>query len=123
MTRYFVGFFLAAAVLVSILAPFATVRAQGLEEGDLQAVASQSLNPAGLTKPTDLIGRAIRLLMAFIGSISLILYIWSGILWMTAAGNAERTGKAKTIMMWTTLGLLVMLSSYVLVNFVFDIFK
>lgn len=88
--------------------------------GGLQTDAFNRLNPAKITKPAQLISRFINMLLAFIGSISLVLYIFAGFLWMTASGNAEKVTKAKSIMVWTTLGVVVMLASYVLVSFVFN---
>ena len=90
-------------------------------EGELSALAAKSLNPAKFTAATDLIGRAIKLLIAFVGSITLVLYVYVGILWMTAGGASEQVNKAKSIALWTTLGLVVMLGSYVLVTFVFKL--
>lgn len=81
--------------------------------------AASRLNPARIVEPTQLVGRFIKILLAFIGSISLVLYIVSGFLWMTASGNTEKVTKAKTIMVWTTLGVVVMLASYMLASFIF----
>ena len=87
--------------------------------GKLKDAALKDLNPGNLSGVTGLIGRAIQLLLAFIGSISIVLYVYAGILWMTAAGNSEQTGKAKQVIVWTTLGVVVMLSSYLIVSSVF----
>lgn len=91
----------------------------GTSVKELLSDAASRLNPAGIVEPTQLVGRFIKILMAFIGSIALVLYVWSGFLWMTASGNTEQVGKAKNIMVWTTLGVVVMLSSYMLASFVF----
>ncbi|MDO8626443.1 MAG: pilin [Candidatus Magasanikbacteria bacterium] len=84
-----------------------------------------NLNP--LTKfrgPQDFLGNAIRVILSLIGALVLVMYIYGGLLWMTAAGNSEQTGKAKQILVWSTLGVAVMLSSYVLVTFLFrDVLK
>ena len=92
----------------------------GKTTDDLISDAQKNLNPANLKNPQDLVNRAIKLLMAFVGTISLVMYIVAGILWMFAAGNTERVTTAKKVIVWTTLGLLVMFFSYVLVNFVFN---
>ncbi len=84
---------------------------------------AKSLNKAKFSGPVDVISRFINMLLAFIGSISLVLYIFAGFLWMTASGNAEKVTKAKSIMVWTTLGVVVMLASYMLVSFIFDSLK
>jgi len=81
--------------------------------------ASVALNPLRITDARSLISIAVRGVLMFIGSIALILYVWAGFLFMTAAGNAEKSGKAKNIFLWTTLGVVVMLGSYVIVDFVF----
>ncbi len=91
----------------------------GTSINGLKASASQILNPGNLTTPQKFISRAINLMTAFIGSIALGLYVMAGLLWMTASGNEERVGKAKQILVWTTLGVVVMLASYMLVTMVF----
>jgi hypothetical protein len=91
----------------------------GTSKADLKIQARSVLNKANFSSPTDIINRAIRLLTAFIGSISLVLYIYAGFLWMTASGNTEQVGKAKTTMVWTTLGVAMMLLSYMLASSLF----
>ena len=86
--------------------------------------AARSLNQMGsFSSINDVVGQIIKILLAFIGSIALVLYVWAGILWMTAAGSSERIGKSKQIIVWTTLGVAVMLGSYVIVTYLFDILK
>lgn len=74
----------------------------------------------GFTTPQELIGKVINVLLSFLGSIALGLYIWSGVLWTTAAGNSERVETSKKIIIWTTAGVVAILSSYVLVKFIFS---
>ena len=93
--------------------------ASGPTAGALKSMAQSALNKANFSSPTDLINRAVKILMAFIGSIALVLYIYAGFLWMTASGNTEQVGKAKTTMVWTTLGVVMMLASYMLASFIF----
>lgn len=90
----------------------------GADAEELQKKAT-GLNKLGITNPAQLVGRFINILLAFIGSIALVLYIYSGFLWMTASGNTEQVGKAKTTMVWTTLGVAMMLASYMLASFIF----
>ena len=82
-------------------------------------MAKGSLNPLQYKNPQQMIGVVIRGLLAFVGSISIILYVFAGVLWMTAAGNDEKVKKATAIFIWTTLGVTVMLGSYVIVQFLF----
>lgn len=81
--------------------------------------AKNNLNPATLSSPQDVIARGIKFILSFIGVITLALYLYAGFLWATSQGNAEKTGKATQILLWTTLGIVVMLSGYLLVNYIF----
>lgn len=90
-----------------------------LSAAKLQADAATSLNPLNFTSLTNLVGRLTKANFMNIGAVAMIMYIWAGFLWMTAQGNSERVGKAKLILIWTTLGVVVILASYMLVSFVF----
>lgn len=99
---------------------------QAITDLQNQAASLNKLNAESTGKETlqVLAGRIIQSFLAIFGSLSLILFIYAGFLWMTSAGNAERVEKAKKIMLWTTLGIVVILSSYIIVKFLFsDIFK
>lgn len=104
----------------SLSRPPTNTPSDGETVAGLQQKAAAILNVGGFTTPANLISRAINILMAFIGSITLVLYVVAGLLWMTASGNGEQADRAKRIMVWTTLGVFVMLFSYVLVNFLFN---
>lgn len=108
-----------AGLINSINASNAAAVDAGTSVEGLKSDAFSRLNPARINNPAGLVNRAIQGLMAFIGSISLVLYIYSGFLWMTASGSSEQVGKAKSILVWTTLGVVVMLSSYMLASFLF----
>ncbi len=90
----------------------------GASVKDLKTQA-QGLNKAGFKNPADLINRAIQILLAFIGSIALALYVWSGLKWMMARGDSQSLEVARKTMIWTTLGVVMMLASYMLASFIF----
>ena len=76
----------------------------------------------GASGVQTLIGRVIKIVMGVVGSIALIMFVAGGLMWMTAAGNAERTGKALRIITWSSLGIVVIFSAYILTQFVFSAF-
>jgi len=41
-------------------------------------------------------------------------------MWMTAAGNPEKIKKASNILLWSGLGVMAILSSYLIVTAVFN---
>jgi hypothetical protein len=92
----------------------------GTSARDLKNLAAETLNPAHISSPFMLISRAINFLVGIVGSITLLLYVVAGFMWMTAHGASEQVDRAKKIMVWTTLGVMVMLFSYILTNALFD---
>ena len=51
--------------------------------------------------------------------IFLILTIYAGFLWMTARGNEEQVTKAKTILKTTLIGLVIVLASFGIAQFIY----
>jgi hypothetical protein len=82
---------------------------------------ASSLNKLNVSVP-QLIGRIIKAAMGIMGSIALGMFIYGGLLWMTARGNSEQEGKALKTLLWGGLGVGVILASYSLVTFLFEVF-
>lgn len=74
-------------------------------------------NPIRVNSPQQLIGQVINAVLGIVGSIALLMFIWGGFLWMTAAGNDEKVQQGKKTLTWSTLGLVVIFSSYALVSY------
>jgi hypothetical protein len=70
-----------------------------------------------------LIGSIIRTAMGILGSIAFAMFVYGGFLWLTAMGNAEKTKKATQILIWTTLGIIVIISSWTILTFIFGAFS
>ena len=69
-----------------------------------------------------LVGKIIEYILGFTGSVALAMFVGSGFMWMTARGNSEKTSKALKMMTWSSLGVVVILSSYVILKFIFGLF-
>lgn len=90
----------------------------------VQSLNMLNINTAGTgTGVAELIGRVIRIAMGLIGSIALVMLVSGGVLWMSAAGNSDREKKAMNILVWSGLGLGVILASFALSDFVFEAFR
>jgi len=61
--------------------------------------------------PEIVVGQIIRYVLAFIGVIFLILVIYGGFMWMTAAGNEEKIRKAKVLITSAVIGLVIILGA------------
>lgn len=75
---------------------------------------------SGLTNadPRIIVAKIIRVILSILGILLVALIIYGGFLWMTAAGNSEQVGKAKTIIISSVIGLVIILSAYALASFV-----
>jgi hypothetical protein len=65
---------------------------------------------------TTIIGRVISALLGLSGAIALLVFVWSGILMMVAAGNPDKIKKAKGSLVWASIGLVVIFTAYALVS-------
>ena len=81
-------------------------------------------NPLGEANKTIdipiLIGRVINAILGIVGSLALVMFVYGGLIWMTAAGNQERVKKGGDILMWAAIGLVVIFSAYAMVKFVIE---
>lgn len=64
-----------------------------------------------------LIGRAIKIFLGIIGTIALIIFIYSGIMWMTSGGNDTVIKKAEGSMIWAAIGLFAIFVSYAIITY------
>lgn len=76
-------------------------------------------NPLGENNndPREVIGQGIKVILGVLGSITLAVFIYGGLLWLTSAGNDQRIKKGKDVLFWAVLGLLVIFSAYTIINF------
>lgn len=65
-----------------------------------------------------LIGEIAQIFLIFLGVIFLVLFVYAGILWMTAAGNDEKISKSKSIMASAAIGLFFVLAASAITYFV-----
>ncbi len=74
------------------------------------------INPLGITDPTVIIGNLIRAILSIVGSLTLLMFIYGGVLWITSMGNDKTVHKAKSVLTWTVIGLAVIAGAYTLTN-------
>lgn len=64
------------------------------------------------------IANIIRLAIGFLGIVAVIIILLGGFKWMTSGGNEEKVKKAKALIIQGIVGLVIVLSSYAIANFV-----
>lgn len=62
------------------------------------------------------VGGVVGYVLLLIGSVTLLMIVWGGFQWLTAAGNAEKIEQGSKTMIWAVIGVFAVFISYVLLN-------
>lgn len=68
----------------------------------------------------EIVARIIKYLLTFLGVIFLTLIIYGGFVYMTAAGESDKIGNAKSIIISASIGLAIILASYSFTYFILE---
>ncbi len=124
MYKNFIKFFLIALFAFTVF--FSSVNIAladktvntGLETTGKSAGLDQGI---GGKPVTETIGIIIGTILAFVGVLFLILMIYGGIVWMLARGNEQEITKAKNTINAAIFGIVIVIASYALTRFIFDV--
>jgi len=112
--------FLAIALLAIVLIPAISNAQLTPADSGLTDTGSRAYGGTpqdiGTYVGNNIIGPAFSL----VGVIFLVLVVYSGFLWMTAAGDSARVDKAKNILVSTIVGTVIIAGAYVIVLTVFQ---
>ncbi|MFA6919160.1 MAG: hypothetical protein WC244_03580 [Patescibacteria group bacterium] len=67
-----------------------------------------------------LVGNLITAVLGFLGVVFVVLTIYAGFKWMTSNGDPGKVDKAKAMLVQSVIGLIIMLISYGITQFVID---
>lgn len=119
LIRIFVALFFAVGVALPTLFSVAQTTPPPAADtstgwtGGLQAVKDGSGLPA--QKVETIVGGFMGWIIVLIGFLSIIAFIVSGILYLTAAGDSKQIETAKASMKWSIVGVIVALAGYVVI--------
>ncbi|MFA6322287.1 MAG: hypothetical protein WCX71_02305 [Candidatus Buchananbacteria bacterium] len=105
----------ATVLFSSIVAPALAVTEAVSEQFGLGYGTYLGLGTADLKTGVMMI---VQYMLGFLGIIAVLIILYGGFTWMTAAGNDEKVGKAKQIISAGVIGLVIIFVSYALVYFV-----
>lgn len=122
MNKKFKNLIIAPLFLVGLfLFSAPVVRAANLQDafqGQLSTVGSRGGFDTSKRDVNPIIGTLISVILSFLGVIFLILMVYGGYMWMTAAGNEEKAKKARALIQAAVLGLIVVVGAYAMTIFV-----
>lgn len=80
---------------------------------------ASNLELVGVTEdPRDILVGAVRFLLTWLGILAVSVILWGGLRWMISMGNEDRLAAAKATITSGIIGLILILSSFAIVNFV-----
>ncbi len=56
-------------------------------------------------------------ILGIVGSLTLVMFIWGGIMFMISGGASDKIGQAKKILIASIVGLVIVVSSWLIINF------
>ena len=116
LKQFFVisGLMIAALLLANIL---------GLNVALAQAIDVETDQPAiirllsgGQVGLRGIVLTIINFFLTFLGLLAVIMVIYGGFLYVSSAGNEENVNKAKKILLYAVLGIVIIIVSFALVN-------
>ena len=84
---------------------------------DIAGKSGYSVSVTGNTL-SETIGKIIKIVLGFLGTIFLVLTVYAGVLWMTAGGNEEQITKSLGILKTAVIGLIIIIAAYSITYFV-----
>ncbi|MBD3331152.1 PKD domain-containing protein [Candidatus Peregrinibacteria bacterium] len=87
-------------------------------QGELAALEAEGYEPA-LTTSSDLrefIITIVNYALSFLGLVAVLFVIYGGVLYVTSAGEEEKTTQGKKVILYAAIGLLIVLGSFAFVN-------
>jgi hypothetical protein len=59
-------------------------------------------------------------ILGIVGSLSLIMFVYGGIMFLISAGSSDKVGQARKIIVAAVIGLIIVFSSYLIIKFVVE---
>ena len=123
---FFKSLMLTALLFIPVLAHAATEASESVQHsiisglGDAAREADLPLNESNVSgaELPDLAGQVIGTALSMIGVLFFILAVYGGFVWMTAKGESERVERGKETVIAATIGVVIIVASYALTNFV-----
>ncbi len=120
MVKKLIGLAMALLIITPVLATIPTGQtpeALALNENDVGMPYGEATE-LGERDPRDIIASIINIALGFLAILAVVIILIGGFKWMTAAGNDEKVGEAKQIIIAGVVGLVIILAAWGIAKFV-----
>lgn len=109
----FAGLLSGALILSAHFADFASATSLISDDDNISAISDAT---GGETDFKSLVQTILNYFLGFLGFVATIMVIYGGVLYVTSAGNPENVEKAKKILLYAVVGIVIILLSFAMVN-------
>ena len=109
----FGGLLSLALVFFGVMPELAAAQSLISPDDNISAVAGATGGEGNLR---TLLQTILNFFLGFLGFVCVLMVIYGGVLYITAAGNEDNATKAKTILTYTAIGIILIFISFALVN-------
>ena len=112
----------ATGTVAALLAPLAVVaQVPEVTNAEFTNISSE-FNLGTNTDLKHVIINIVKILLGFLGLIAVLIVLYGGFQWMTAAGNEEKVSSARATLTAGLIGLIIILAAYAIAAFVIKTF-
>jgi len=108
-------------MLLFVLTPFLAIPALAAPNLGTNYVEPLGLEDGGDRDVREVAVSIVKYLMTFLGIIAVVVILLGGFKWMTAGGNDDKVGEAKSMIVAGAIGLVIILAAFAIVTFVIKI--
>lgn len=76
-----------------------------------------------VTDPKYVVAVILQTVLGIVGAATLLMFVWGGLRLIFSEGNEDAIEKSRSILVWTTIGLAVILSSYSILSYTFRVIQ
>jgi hypothetical protein len=114
--------FIAAALALLVQVPFSLAEQPGpdrvacLRTGKVECIGLENPLVTNETEISVIVGNILKAALSVIGSLTILMLVWGGFLWLTSHGNAEKVKKGTQTIVWAVVGVVAVFASYLLLS-------
>lgn len=120
--KLLINFMFKKTLAVILITIFSLIFANlSLAQDSIIDPSSDSNYATGDYEVNDILNIAIgvtKIILGVVGSITLLMFVYGGLMFLISAGSSEKVAKAKSILVAAVIGLLIVFTSYLIIRFV-----